>query len=130
MRLSELLTGAATAGVYRVGDETSPAAIERVAERAGWRVATVRVPEVVDKRSVLAAFQDALGFPDWFGRNLDAFADSLGDLATEPGTLVVWHGAERLAAADPEAHRAMLSILRDRATTGGRARVVTLLVAA
>ena len=129
MKLSELLTGAATDGVYRVGADASPAAIERVAERAGWTVATVAVPDVVDKRSVLAAFQDALGFPDWFGRNLDAFADSLRDVATEPGTLVVWHGAERLAEADPQAYRAMLTILRDRATAGGPARMLTLLVA-
>lgn len=129
MRLSEVLSGAATAGVYRVPAGTALATIERVAARSGWRVAPVAQPEAADKRSTLSVFKDALGFPEWFGGNLDAFADSLGDVASEPGTLVVWRGAERLAASDPDAYRAMLTILRERSSARGAARLVTLLVA-
>jgi len=123
MKLSELLAGPAPAGVYRAPAGASSTAIEAAAAKAGWRLAPVRTPAAADKRSVLGAFKDALGFPDWFGHNLDAFADCLGDVATEPGVLVVWEGAERFAAADPASYRAVVTILRER----GRGLVTLLL---
>ncbi|GHA80620.1 barstar family protein [Streptomyces termitum] len=66
-------------------------------------------PVVLDLRGVTAkaAFMDrcaaALALPDWFGRNWDALADSLGDLP-RPLTVVVtrWQGYARTAPRDWE----------------------------
>jgi RNAse (barnase) inhibitor barstar len=66
-------------------------------------------PEVVvldtrgarDKQSFLAACARSLAFPDYFGHNWDALADSLGEFARERNpVLVVWTGASDLAPAD------------------------------
>ncbi|AMM31477.1 Barstar family protein [Sinomonas atrocyanea] len=43
----------------------------------------VVVPAAPSKREVLAAFGTALGFPDYYGANLDALNDCLQDLASE-----------------------------------------------
>jgi RNAse (barnase) inhibitor barstar len=66
-------------------------------------------PEVVvldtrgarDKQSFLTACARSLAFPDYFGHNWDALADSLGEFArARSPVLVVWTGASDLAAAD------------------------------
>jgi RNAse (barnase) inhibitor barstar len=125
--LRALLTGPASAGVYRVGADVAPATIERVAVAAGWRVGVVDTEGLVDKRAVLGAFGDALGFPDWFGHNLDALVDALRDVDHEPGTVVLWRHGGALTAADPALHRQVVDILRSRAAADQPARLLTLL---
>ena len=65
------------------------------------------LPEVVvldtrgalDKQSFLTACARSLAFPDYFGHNWDALADSLGEFARERSpVLVVWTGASDLDA--------------------------------
>ncbi|MDQ4503833.1 barstar family protein [Sinomonas sp. ASV322] len=65
----------------------------REAHALGRRFAVVR--RVEGLRPLLAAFGTALGFPDYYGVNLDALRDCLGDLvehiaggAAQPLTLV------------------------------------------
>ena len=41
--------------------------------------------EIRDKAEFYDAVAAALGFPDWFGHNLDALADCLRDLSWLPG---------------------------------------------
>ena len=65
---------------------------------------------------MFAAIKEAFGFPDWFGHNLDALADSLRDVEVEPGTLLVWSGSTSFAESAPDQFRAILAVLRDRAT--------------
>ena len=45
---------------------------------------------VSDKVSFLAAVADAGQFPEWFGHNWDALADSLGDLSWAAAPGYVW----------------------------------------
>lgn len=113
--LAGLLIGPAPAGVYRLRDDASVDAAVAVAEAAGWRVATASTDGVTERRAVFAALKDALGFPGWFGHNLDALVDCLRDVDTEPGTLLVWTGSAAFAAAAPDRFRAILAVLRDRA---------------
>ena len=42
------------------------------------------VPAGETKAESIDLFAEVLDFPDWFGRNLDALADCLHDLAEEP----------------------------------------------
>ncbi|XVX19146.1 barstar family protein [Actinomycetota bacterium] len=95
--------------------DTSVAAVVREAQRAGRSVALVKGGP--DKEATLASFAGALGFPDYFGHNLDALYDCLGDLADEQAERgageweIVWDDAAALRAADPEAYASILEIL-------------------
>ncbi|GAA1017819.1 hypothetical protein Aple_027970 [Acrocarpospora pleiomorpha] len=88
-------------------------------------VSTGPAPAVIDGRACrtrAAFFEEAarvLRFPDYFGRNWDAFADSLSD-ATRAGTLtlVVEHAEDLLSAEPPEQFATLLSILAEAAHTG------------
>ena len=63
----------------------------------------------------LAALGATLGFPDYYGGNLDALWDCLRRPATEP-TVLLWDGWGPLARGErPTGSRALLRVLRDRA---------------
>jgi RNAse (barnase) inhibitor barstar len=69
--------------------------------------------DLADKREVLTRFGEAFGFPEYYGRNLDALADCLAEL-TEP-TALEWTGWQTLQAADPSAFGRITLVLDDRA---------------
>ncbi|SER18431.1 Barstar (barnase inhibitor) [Streptomyces sp. yr375] len=48
-------------------------------------VLTLDLAGVADKAAFMDRCADALGLPDWFGRNWDALVDSLTDLPVPPG---------------------------------------------
>lgn len=68
-----------------------------------------------DKISALDAIAEALSFPGWFGRNLDALYDCLTDLSWLPSGehVLIWVSSDVLAAADPKAYLAIRSVLSD-----------------
>lgn len=77
-------------------------------------------PEVVvldtrgahDKQAFLRACAQCLDFPDYFGHNWDAFADSLGEFVMRhPQVLVAWTGASDLTTDD---RRVALEIMDER----------------
>lgn len=78
------------------------------------------VGPVGSKAEALDAIGAALGFPGWYGRNLDALYDCLTDLSWQPGGehVLVWAGHQRLADADPAGYHAILAVLDDAATAG------------
>ncbi len=88
-------------------------------------VSTGPAPAVIDGRSCrtrAALFDETarvLRFPDYFGRNWDAFADSLGD-AVRAGTtaLIVVHAEDLLSAEPPEQYTTLLDILAVASRTG------------
>lgn len=87
----------------------------RRAEEVGRRPYVV--PPATSKAELLDGFARALHFPAWFGRNLDALADSMRDLSwlPEAPSEVIWDGAWRLRRADPATYDAVLDILREAA---------------
>lgn len=98
-----------------------PAAAElTAAETAGWSIA--RIGPVASKAEALTALAQAMAFPAYFGRNLDALVDCLRDVAGP--TVLVWDGWSLLTQADPGAGRAIAEILRARAAGGGFAAVL------
>jgi RNAse (barnase) inhibitor barstar len=94
------------------------------AEAAGWRTLSLDSTGV----SSVSQFYDELAasweLPTWFGRNLDALFDALGDLTTEP-TILVWSGLRQLAEVDPMHASAVLDVLRDAA---GQAKAFAVIV--
>ena len=62
---------------------------------------------------MLAATAQAFRFPDWFGHNWDALADSLADLSwlPAPGYLLIIERYTALASAAPEAWLTFIDIL-------------------
>lgn len=82
-------------------------------------------PAVIDARACrtrAALFDETarvLRFPDYFGRNWDAYADSLGD-ALRAGTthLIIVNAEDLLSAEPPEQYTTLLDILAVAARTG------------
>ena len=79
----------------------------------------------VDRHSAFVAFAEGLGLPDWFGHNLDALVDALRELADTEGRPieVVWDGAARLQATDPQSFRAICAALASVEKERGDQRV-------
>ncbi|WP_073945747.1 barstar family protein [Streptomyces kebangsaanensis] len=75
---------------------------------AGRVVVALDLDGVTDKAGLMDRAARALALPDWFGRNWDALADSLGDEtlwpaeAVERGMLIVVRGWQAYAQARPE----------------------------
>lgn len=114
--LEHLLAGRTPPGVYRWHSSLSEQDAAAAAERAGWRLA--RLGRVVDTREeALAALGETLGFPEHYGRNLDALWDCLRDLPAP--TILLWDGWGRLARSAGSDVRRLLGVLGDRAAQGG-----------
>lgn len=84
-------------------------------EQAGWRFVHLDTSDVEDKAGFLDRAAAAFGFPGWFGRNWDALADSLSDVRSDTGTVVLWDGWASFARADEQTFGVALGIVRERA---------------
>lgn len=70
---------------------------------AGFKVFDAEAADCADEKCLLEAVGNAMPFPDYFGRNWDAFDDCLGDLQREdfgPTALVI-NGADRMFRSSP-----------------------------
>lgn len=67
------------------------------------------------KLEMLDAIADALSFPDYFGRNLDALNDCLIDLSWLPEGehVLIWSAPQVLRTADPYNYQAILDVLTE-----------------
>lgn len=97
--------------------DTSPLSVDELRRqyaRAGWRVGVVSGPRT--SREALDAIGRALAFPAYYGRNLDALWDCLGDL---PGpSVLIWDGWEPFALFAPDEWSPILRVLADRVHSG------------
>lgn len=118
--LSGILAAGASAGVHRWASALPADYVRARVVNAGLRFGHVDSAVTSGKAGFLAAIGEALSFPAYYGRNLDALADCLSDV-TAP-TVVLWEHAEALRAEDPDAYQAVLDVFATRAST------VTLLV--
>ncbi|CCI52507.1 barstar family protein [Nostocoides jenkinsii] len=102
-----------------LGRDTRIAEVVR-GERAAGRQVEV-VPAGADKTESLRLFAEVLGFPSYFGHNLDALADSLTDhVGTRAGEWsLIWDGARGLRASDEATYAAIDDILGDLANDSG-----------
>jgi RNAse (barnase) inhibitor barstar len=120
---ASLLSGTTSSGLFSWRGDPNHDLVGQ-AEAAGWHALeldTTAVTSVAEFYDVVAATWQ---LPTWFGRNLDALFDVLGDLVTEP-TILVWNGLRQLADVDPINAGAVLDVLRDAA---GQARSFAVVV--
>lgn len=101
--------------VHRWSSPLDAAQVQREVEAAGWRFVHLDTATIEDKAGFLDEAANAFDFPSYFGRNWDAFADSLSDVRAETGTLVLWEGWSAFAETDEEQFAVALDILRERA---------------
>ncbi|MFJ3959063.1 barstar family protein [Arthrobacter sp. NPDC090010] len=82
------------------------------------------VPRAPDRTGVLDAFAVALGFPEYYGRNLDALNDCLGEWAAQLSypSILMWEKAPELDDATASAIAEILTVTEGQ--TGHLAVVV------
>ena len=89
------LTDAQQSGVYRLAGP--PEEIQRAAQQAGLAVFRIDLSHAKDKKDFLALVANALSFPNWFGKNWDAWNDLLTDLdwlTTKTGYVLIFDNGE------------------------------------
>ena len=108
-------TPAETGAVVTLRPSPPTAVVVARGRDQGWDVMVVDGRSVVDRASAFAAVAEGCDFPDWFGHNLDALADCLGDLSWRPGDrhLLVWTHAARLDLLDDVTRSGIASVLAD-----------------
>ena len=111
--LARVLAGRTPPGVYRWHAAYDVDDVRHTVERAGWRFAQLDGWTGRGAADFHEAIAVALGFPDHYGRNLDALHDCLRDLAGP--TVLLWDGWSPLARAEPRTFATVLAILAEHA---------------
>jgi RNAse (barnase) inhibitor barstar len=111
--LAAVLAGRQAPGVYLWHAAYDVADVRHTVEHAGWTFGHVDGWTGGSEAELHAALAATLGFPDWYGGNLDALWDCLVTCLVEP-TVLLWDGWGPLAHAEPDRFPRILRVLRDR----------------
>jgi hypothetical protein len=112
--LAGLLAGRRPAGAYRWHATYDVADVRHTVEIAGRPFAYVDGAAVETAGELHDALAAALGFPEHYGRNLDALADCLRDLPD--GTVLLWDAWAPAARAEPRVFAVAVALLGERLT--------------
>jgi RNAse (barnase) inhibitor barstar len=95
--LQTILADTGKAGVYHM-PQMDKAPIIAAGKANGYIAIRVDLSKADDRNELFATVAKALKFPDWFGNNLDALADCLGDMSWLPadGYLVLLEHCDRI----------------------------------
>lgn len=115
-------------GVQRLHPSYDVGGLRLAVERAGLRWAHLDGWTRETKAEVLDGLGEVLGFPEHYGRNLDALADCLDDIGDD--TVLVWEGWGAFAVTDESTFAVVVEILRRRAGRKGAAAFSVLLTGA
>ena len=93
--------------------------LHKVAAEAGMPLLEADLSAVGSKGEFLAALAQAVGAPEWFGKNWDALADALGDLSWLGGVpgyvLLLRNGGDALGLSAEE-HATAMEIFSETAS--------------
>lgn len=118
-----VLSGAVSPGLFSWRGEPDRDLVGE-ARAAGWQALGLDTRGVTSFDEFYDEVAAAWTLPEWFGRNLDALFDALGDLAQRP-TVIVWDGLPELADVDPLRTSAVVEVLRD---ASGQASALVVIV--
>lgn len=92
------LTQERNPGIYRFESQAAVEYLQNKAKAAGWRLFYLDGSKVRDKESFLNKAARAMDFPDYFGKNWDAFEECVNDLSWAPasGYILLFQAPERL----------------------------------
>lgn len=124
IELGSLLADASQAGAYFVDARDRESLVEAGA-MLQFTVLPMDLRACADADAAMREIADILRFPEWFGENLDALADCLGDLSWLPSAgyvLVLDHTGDWRAQA-PDTFGTVLDILNQTAERWARDRV-------
>ena len=111
--LAAVLAGRHDAGVFRWHTAFDADEVRHTVVHAGWEFGYVDGWTGATEADFHAALAATLGFPDWYGGNLDALWDCLVTVVSEP-TVLLWDGWGPLAHAAPDRFPRLLRVLHDR----------------
>lgn len=114
LQLRATLADPAMCGVYAVPDGDDDAYLD-AARALDFAGIAIDFDGCAGKDDALARIAGALRFPDWFGGNWDALADSLADLSwlPAPGYVLLLERIEAWRDADPDAFETLALVLED-----------------
>jgi hypothetical protein len=112
-------------GVYRFINRARPAPILATLTDLEWYASYINGRTVHDKETFLVAAGQAFAFPEYYGRNWDAFEEMVNDLSwiRAAGYLLLYDDVYRFAAAQPQAWQTALSILQSACMNWQRAGI-------
>ncbi|MFZ2753253.1 MAG: barstar family protein, partial [Lysobacteraceae bacterium] len=124
IELGTLLADATQAGAYFVDARDREALVE-AGGTLQFAVLPVDLRACADADAAMCEIAEVLCFPDWFGENLDALADCLGDLSWLPseGYVLVLENTADWRAQEPDTFDAVLEILSQTAERWAKDRV-------
>lgn len=114
--LSSVLADSSQAGAYFV-DARDRAALLEAARALDFNIHCIDLHDVHDKPHALRRIAEVLAFPDGFGANWDALADSLNDLSWLPegGHLLLCEHGNHWREDEPEAFATFIDIAQEAA---------------
>ncbi|GAA1737356.1 barstar family protein [Aeromicrobium alkaliterrae] len=89
--------------LYRVRDSAWPV-VHEFLKRHDYRLIVIDGTAMKSSEAAHEVLQKAFGFPDWYGRNWDAFSDCFEDFAGEnvgKRVAIVWRDIETAGRVDP-----------------------------
>ncbi len=98
-QLRKMLANVALGGIYHL-PSSGVEPLQQAAESLNFTCIRIDLRESGDLAFVLAELGDRLGFPPWYGANLDALNDCLTDFSwlEAPGYVLIISGADTLHA--------------------------------
>lgn len=92
--------------------EEATAALREDLDRLGFTEVTLDGARMTDAESFHAEAMRAFRFPDYYGRNWDAFDECFGEIEFTHPTALTWTSADRLAAADLKTFAEAIAVFR------------------
>jgi RNAse (barnase) inhibitor barstar len=126
--LAALLAGKRKPGIYRWHGAFGATDVQHTVEHAHWIFAHVDGWHGDTKLEFMEDIEEALSFPDHFGKNFDALADCLREVDSGDchGTVLLWDGWGPFARHEEDAFARIIEVLQERvgADRGGSFAVI------
>ncbi|MGA8846575.1 MAG: barstar family protein [Nocardioides sp.] len=113
--LRSLLDAELVPGVHLWSSALDVAYVRGAVRRAGWGFAHLRGADLATASDFHPAIAAALGFPEYYGRNLDALADCLSDCTGSQ--VLLWDDWGVLARAEPRLASIVVDLLGSSSVT-------------